>query len=138
MAHRFLHPMSSPSSCILNTGDHIKIMLMVILSLLPAPLMTREFTRMYAKLQNCFDHALLHSNVIQLDEIPKPVSEIELPEGPELDQTTATSGRTSKKSSLRSTESTDISSGKGKPKGIRSQKAISPVPSSLLEEEATR
>ena len=74
-----------------------------------------------------------------VEDITKPVSETELPEGPEVDQITVTSGRTSKKSSIRSTESTDAGSGsKGKPKSVRSQKAISPVPSVLLEEEATR
>lgn len=78
------------------------------------------------------------SNAAVPEEVSKPVSETELPEGPELDQITATSGRTSKKSSIRSTESTDAGSSKGKPKSIRSQKGISPVPSVLLEEETTR
>ena len=78
------------------------------------------------------------SNAVILEDVSKPVSETELLEGPELDQIAATSGRTSKKSSIRSTESTDAGSSKGKPKSIRSQKAISPVPSVLLEEESTR
>ena len=82
---------------------------------------------------------VLYSNAAVLEDVSKPVSETELPEAPELDTITATSGRTSKKSSLRSTESTDAgSSFKGKPKSTRSQKAISPVPSVLLEEESTR
>ena len=80
----------------------------------------------------------VHSNAVVFEDVSKPVSETELLEGPELDQTAATSGRTSKKSSVRSTESTDAGSSKGKPKSIRSQKAISPVPSVLLEEESTR
>ena len=79
------------------------------------------------------------SNAAVFEDVSKPVSETELPEGPEVDTIAATSGRTSKKSSIRSTESTDAgSSSKAKPKSTRSQKAISPVPSVLLEEETTR
>ena len=78
---------------------------------------------------------MFYSNAAVFEDVSKPVSETELPEAPELDTITATSGRTSKKSSI----STDAgSSSKGKPKSTRSQKAISPVPSVLLEEESTR
>jgi len=79
-----------------------------------------------------------YSNAAVVEEISKPISETELAEVPELDPITATSGRTSKKSSIRSTESTDAGSIKGKLKSTRTQKAISPVPSLLMEEEATR
>jgi len=78
-----------------------------------------------------------YSNAAAPEDVSKPISETELPEYPEPEQTTTTSGRTSKKSSQRSIDSTDISS-KGKLKGARSQKGISPDPSLLLEEETTR
>ena len=81
--------------------------------------------------------SLFYSNAAAAEDVSKPVSETDLPEYPEPEQTTTTSGRTSKKSSQRSIESTDTSS-KGKLKGARSQKGISPDPSLLLEEESTR
>ena len=77
------------------------------------------------------------SNAAAPEDVSKPVSETDLPEYPEPEQTMITSGRTSKKSSQRSMDSTETST-KGKLKGMRSQKGISPDPSLLLEEESTR